>query len=526
MDWPSGSVRAVEPAPAAMARAMEEYSDGAGADALLCWDSTLAAPDARHVHALLGQPGDIWHAGLRLETLGQPGIIDFVKPTWMHNRDPDPDVEATSWRLSLRACLLRTKALRQLGGPDPRFASLDAAALELGHRYLRRGALVRHIPNLVPDHAAPPHFEISAEDELRFVFYRFGRKWARWAVLRALLTGYRPRAELLAAWRGIHREHRLLDPQPYRQPAGDVRLPHQPKVTVLIPTLERYAYLHRVLDQLGAQTVQPHQVVVVDQTPRADRDASLRQAHPELPLDIIHLDEPGQCSARNAGLRRAEGEFVLFIDDDDEIEPDLIELHLRTLMSYACAVSSGVADEAGAGELPSDFRFRRVSDVFPANNTLIRTSVLKRSGLFDTAFDRGQRADAELGMRLYLSGTLMMLNPEISVFHHHAPRGGLRAHNARVITYASSRRRLTHRHLPSASEIYLMRRYFSARQVREALWIRAAGTLSMEGSRWKRLAKAAWAILCLPDTLLQVRRRSGEASRMLSQHTDPPTIDG
>src|SRR5690606_19496665 len=110
--------------------------------------------------------------------------------TWMHNRDPDPGIEATSWRLSLRACLIRTEVLRQLGGPHPAFRSLDVASLELGHRYLRRGAFVRHVPDLAPDVGSLVSPELSAEDELRFALYRFGPKWVRWALMRALVTGY------------------------------------------------------------------------------------------------------------------------------------------------------------------------------------------------------------------------------------------------------------------------------------------------------------------------------------------------
>src|SRR5690606_20606210 len=140
------------------------------------------------------------------------------------------------------------------------------------------------------------------------------------------------------------------------------------------------------------------------------------------------------------------------------------------------------------------------------------------------AYNRGQRADGDLGMRIYLSGALMVLDPEISVFHHHAPRGGLRAHKARVITYASSRHKLTHRHLLSVSEIYLMRRYFTDRQVREALWVRAVGTLSGRGPRWKRLAKAGLGLVMLPDTLRQFMARYRQATEMLVAYPQIPVL--
>ncbi|MEJ7712205.1 MAG: hypothetical protein WKF84_20670 [Pyrinomonadaceae bacterium] len=61
--------------------------------------------------------------------------------------------------------------------------------------------------------------------------------------------------------------------------------------------------------------------------------------------------------------------------------------------------------------MPEAFTYLRASDT-PTNNTLIRKDVLSKSGLFDLAYDRGQRADGDLGMRIYLSGAVMILRSE------------------------------------------------------------------------------------------------------------------
>lgn len=522
--WSLGRVFFASPTAQSVQASIEQMLRVPPAGAVLLWDVTLGAPDAAPIAALLESPGDVWHAGLRLGTGGLPGVIDFIHPTWMLNRDPDPGIEATSWRLSLRASLIRTEVLRQLGGPCPTFRSLDAAGLELGHRYIRRGAFVRHVPDLVPEGAAPTPPELSVEDELRFALYRFGPKWARWALMRALATGCRPHIELLAAWRHLRKELRPSEPTPYQRPPCEAVPPADAKVTVLIPTLDRYPYLHTVLDQLRAQTFPPHEVVVVDQTPSGERDLSYRETFADLPLTVIEQDEPGQCMSRNEGIKLSTGDWILLLDDDIEIEEDLIERHLRTCERFGCEVSSGVAEEAGGGPLPPDLLHIQVSGVFPAGNTLVHRTALQRAGLFDLAYNRGQRADGDLGMRVYLSGVMMVLDPEISVFHHHAPRGGLRAHKARAVTYASSREQLTHRHLPSVSEIYLMRRYFTDRQVREALWMRAVGTLSGRGARWKRLKKAGLGLVMLPDTLRQFKARYRQATEMLREYPQIPRL--
>jgi glycosyltransferase involved in cell wall biosynthesis len=260
------------------------------------------------------------------------------------------------------------------------------------------------------------------------------------------------------------------------------------------------------------------EIIIVDQTPLERRETSLAEEFNDLPLRIIYRDQPGQCSSRNAGLCQARGDYILFLDDDEEVPPTLIEDHLKTLERFQADVSSGVADEVGAGPLPEAFTYFRVSDVFPTNNTLIRKDVLFRSGLFDLAYERGQRADGDLGMRVYLSGALMVLNPKIRILHHHAPRGGLRAHKARVITYASSRKYITHRHLPSVTEIYLAKRYFTPRQVREELWLRVLGTFSLKGSWWRKILKVLVSTVYLPHTLWVIRSRTHEAISMLRMY--------
>jgi len=212
------------------------------------------------------------------------------------------------------------------------------------------------------------------------------------------------------------------------------------------------------------------------------------------------------------------------VDDDDEIEPDLIGRHLEHLAASGADVSSGVARETAAGPLPEAFTRARASDVFPTNNSLARRSVLERSGLFDLAYDHGARADGDLGMRAYLSGAVMLLAPSIVVLHHHAPRGGLRTHGARVATYAGSRRRITMRNLPEVTEIYRALRYFSARQVREALVQSAVGTLSAHASGWRRAAKALYGLAVMPHTVWQIRRRLRDARDMLGRFPVIPTL--
>jgi glycosyltransferase involved in cell wall biosynthesis len=293
---------------------------------------------------------------------------------------------------------------------------------------------------------------------------------------------------------------------------------------VLIPTIDRYPYLRVVLNQLRAQTAPVREIIVVDQTPIERRDPQIANEYRDLPLVVIGLDTAGQCTSRNAGLARARGDHILFLDDDVEIKPDLVARHLAHLQRTNADVSSGVAQEPTTGALPEAFTRARASDVFPTHNTLTRRVSLERSGLFDLAYDHGSRADGDLGMRVYLAGMVMLLDPAISVLHHHAPRGGLRTHGARVITYGGSRRRITHRSLPDVTELYRALRYFSDRQVREVVVQAAVGTLSAHGGAVRKLLKAAYGLLVMPDTLVRLRRRLSEARGMLDRYPQIPVL--
>ncbi len=522
--WPLGRVICAEASPRGLHRAISDV--GSAAEALLFWGGRLGAPNPRQIEDALGRPGDVWHAGLRLGMGGLPGAIDFVAPKWMLNCDPDPAIEATSWRLSLEACLVRTSVLRRLGGVRPEFETLAGAGLELGHRWVMRGALMRHVPSLLSDvHAEAARLPL--EDEMRFVYYRFGRFWLRWSLMRSVLTKATGLREAITLRGSLEREPAPATPPPLREAGvadGSSRPVTRRTVTVLIPTVDRYPYLEQLLEQLGRQTVRPLEVIVVDQTAPERRRADLAAKFPSLPLRVLHLDRAGQCSSRNAGLEASAGDCILFVDDDDEVPPDLIERHLESLDRFRNEVSCGVAEEDGAGPLPEAFRLFRSSDVFPTNNSLIVRDVLFRSGLFDLTYDRGARADADLGMRLYLSGCLMVLNPEIKALHHHAPSGGLRTHGARVITYASSRKKLAQRHLPATTEIYLALRYFSARQVREFLWLQTAATLAFKGGLVRRALKALVGVVLLPDTLRQIRGRVRDARVLLEAGPRIPAL--
>lgn len=99
-------------------------------------------------------------------------------------------------------------------------------------------------------------------------------------------------------------------------------------VTVLIPVRNRAALLERALQSVAAQTVRPHEVVVVDDG-STDASADVARRHG---ATVVVRDGPGNISAaRNAGLAEAGTAWVAFLDSDDEWLPT----HLERLLAAA-----------------------------------------------------------------------------------------------------------------------------------------------------------------------------------------------
>jgi glycosyltransferase involved in cell wall biosynthesis len=434
----------------------------------------------------------------------------------MLNTDPPADRPATSWRLALEACLVRREVVEDLGFVDPTFRSLTAAGLELGHRWLSRGAGCRHEPSLLAGTDARPALApIEGEDQQRFVLRRFGGRWATYVTLRE-----RRRVEGLARLRQLADEP--APPQGTRRPRPPAA-PADLRVSVVIPTVDRYPWLAKVLADLGRQTIAPHEVLVVDQTPTERREDVAAGVPAELPLRVLVSEVAGQCTARNLAIEAVTGDAILFLDDDDELPPDLLARHLARMGQTRADANCGVAREPGEDELDEAFRLLRPSDVFPTNNTLLRRDALADSGLFDLAYDRGERADHDLGTRLYLSGRRLVLDPDAEVVHHHAPRGGLRSHAARVSTYRASRSSTTARQRLAPTEIYLWRRYFRPDQVDEAVRLRLLGTFSRRGGPLAQARRAVVQLALLRDTRDQHRAAAVAADELAAVHpTIPP----
>ena len=103
-------------------------------------------------------------------------------------------------------------------------------------------------------------------------------------------------------------------------------------LSVVTPTFNRKRSLRRLLTALQRQTVDPKtfEVVIVDDGSKDGTAESLESETFGFGLKLCRQQNSGPARARNRGIEEAQGKLVLFLDDDVEPAPSLIEEHLRS----------------------------------------------------------------------------------------------------------------------------------------------------------------------------------------------------
>ena len=110
----------------------------------------------------------------------------------------------------------------------------------------------------------------------------------------------------------------------------------RPLIAAVISTLNRAPLLQGMLESLTQQTLPPqeYEVVVVDDG-STDETRGIAQAFAaRLPIKYVYQRNAGLASARNHGLYLSTAPLLLFLDDDDVAEPDLLEQHVATHRRY------------------------------------------------------------------------------------------------------------------------------------------------------------------------------------------------
>jgi glycosyltransferase involved in cell wall biosynthesis len=207
-----------------------------------------------------------------------------------------------------------------------------------------------------------------------------------------------------------------------------------PQASVIIPTYNREAELERVLSALEKQEGQhAFEVFVVDDG-SADGTSQVLSKQRLFPLTSLRQDNAGPAAARNAGIRQARGDVVIFIDDDVIPDSNLILEHLDTQASRRGVVIGALRPPRTRQPAWAEWECQTLArqyelmlagvfaptprQFYTANASVPRKSLLQ-AGLFDADFKRAE--DVEIAYRLQDLGLPFTFNDR-AIVQHDTPR--------------------------------------------------------------------------------------------------------
>lgn len=99
-----------------------------------------------------------------------------------------------------------------------------------------------------------------------------------------------------------------------------------PKISIIMPVYNKARYLHTVLDQIQNQSFNDFECIIIDDG-STDCSADIMDAFAERDqrFKVIHKENGGVSLARNTGIDIASGDYITFIDADDEIKNCFLE---------------------------------------------------------------------------------------------------------------------------------------------------------------------------------------------------------
>lgn len=252
----------------------------------------------------------------------------------------------------------------------------------------------------------------------------------------------------------------------------------QDLISVIIPVYNTEKYLARCVESVSAQSYTNLEILLVDdgspdQAPALCDDLATIDSR----IKVIHKTNGGLSSARNAGLDKASGTYISFIDSDDYIDPYMMErLHHVITKHHAEVAMLRYKEVAGDPPAPSPPETRETVYIAPAIDTAflrlkidsVCTGLYLKTAIADRRFAIGKTSeDIPFNFEVFKNIATFVYLPERRYYYFHNPdsisNGPL---NAKMFNYLNFRKDIYKYHLESGFKNNI--------RLAEALYARAA----------------------------------------------------
>jgi len=187
-------------------------------------------------------------------------------------------------------------------------------------------------------------------------------------------------------------------------------------VSVIVPARDAGPFIAQALASIRAQTVSALEVIVVDDD-SSDRTAEIAAA---AGATVVAHRSGRPAAVRNAGIARARGELLAFLDADDRWRPTKLERQLQALAAdpgigfVGCLTTLFLDDPAAPPDwFTAEWSGNRAEPSLLPSAVLVRRSAFALAGLYDDRMERSD--DLEWTARAQDAGVARTVVPEILV---------------------------------------------------------------------------------------------------------------
>lgn len=212
--------------------------------------------------------------------------------------------------------------------------------------------------------------------------------------------------------------------------------PGRPAVSVIIPANNRAELLGRALRSVVAQTFSDFEVIVVDDASIDDLSPVISSFTDDRIRPIRLAKQRGAAGARNAAIPESRGEWIAFLDSDDEWLPNTLDRQLEAVtrtnydVSYCACLRKRNSEEPAVrpkgilaeGDIIDALLLRRHAPTPSAY--MVRRTAIKRANGFDETFPSA--ADIDLWLRLATMGCRFAAAQEVLVVKHDGGTGQMK----------------------------------------------------------------------------------------------------
>ena len=200
-----------------------------------------------------------------------------------------------------------------------------------------------------------------------------------------------------------------------------------PCISTIVPVFKVEHYLRKCIDSLLAQTMREIEIILVDDgSPDRCPEICDEYARQDQRIKVIHQQNRGISAARNAGLAAASGEYIMFVDSDDWVEPDFCRIPYETAESkgadmviFSCIRHEGeVSGRTRTGKIGNMTKQEAISKLARGVRFTIWNKIYKKRLFNEVSFPEGENFEDLVVMPELINRADTIYSIDIPLYHY------------------------------------------------------------------------------------------------------------